>query len=418
MKYLLLIVLIALALVVVSGFIFFTPLIRNNFDPYGFIDRRGTQLINLKTKESALNDMLPTSFAGGFCRVFSPGKLPSESYERYFANYMDRSGKLLFKDFHFVEAREFSEGLAAVCKPQDDSVTSNMSIPRRNAAWVFIDTGGNVQCGPYKNVLNFSDGLAGVNALNTEYWQFVDHSGKVAISSKFGAVTAFKEGRASVRVNGKWGLIDKTGRTVILPQLPVSVGAFNEGFAPIIRRDKERVDYIDRNGDVKLSVHRAKLAGKKFIYFDSISHQLTVCESTSNGTNWTPEAYEEKVSEGLVVIEANGKYGFGDLAGNVIIKPCFDYCWPFSSGRALVYNENNSGGKFGYIAKTGQFIRPCEFVKAYSYSEGYAVASMDWRTDYFKYFDVNGTECFGREFPAAQPFHEGLAFVGKRTIWP
>ncbi len=413
-----LISLVLLGLVLTGCIAFIAPFIGSELDPYGFIDKRGIQVLNLKTKETSLNDLLPTSFTGGYCRVFIQRNIASESCQRYFANYMDRSGALLFKNFSMLEAREFSEGLAAVRTLENDSHSLNMPASVLNTCWRFIDKNRAVQCGPYKNVLDFSEGLAGVNPSNSKTWQFVDHRGKIAFPLKFESVTAFKEGRASVRIGGKWGLIDRAGRFVLSPQLPVKVGSFNEGFAPIIYPDKKYVDYIGRDGAIKLRIERTKVAGKKFIYLDSLCHGLRVCETSPGRTNWAPEAFEEKVSEGLVVIQANGKYGFGDLNGKIVIEPCFDYCWPFSCGRALVYNENNFGGRFGYVLKTGQFIRPCEFVKAYSYSEDFAVASTNWRTDYFKYFDLNGRECFGRELPAAQPFHEGLAFVGKRTIWP
>jgi translation initiation factor 6 (eIF-6) len=51
--------------------------------------------------------------------------------------------------------------------------------------------------------------------------------------------------------------------------------------------------------------------------------------------------------EGLAGVEINGKYGFIDTKGNLVIPPVYDDAWHFSEGLARV--EIN--GKWGYIDK-------------------------------------------------------------------
>lgn len=57
----------------------------------------------------------------------------------------------------------------------------------------------------------------------------------------------------------------------------------------------------------------------------------------------------KRVSSPLFRIIKNGKYGFIDQTGKIVIEPQFDLAWNFL---ALVY----VGGKAGYINKVGQFI--------------------------------------------------------------
>ncbi|HED9505902.1 TPA: WG repeat-containing protein, partial [Campylobacter coli] len=46
----------------------------------------------------------------------------------------------------------------------------------------------------------------------------IDRSGKFAIKPKFDDIWDFREGLASVGLNGKIGLIDKSGKIVIEPK--------------------------------------------------------------------------------------------------------------------------------------------------------------------------------------------------------
>lgn len=65
-------------------------------------------------------------------------------------------------------------------------------------------------------VWSFGEGLVAVK-LNGK-WGFIDKSGKIVIESKFDSGGHFSEGLAGVGLNGKWGFIDKNGEFVIEPK--------------------------------------------------------------------------------------------------------------------------------------------------------------------------------------------------------
>ncbi|MFK0495250.1 WG repeat-containing protein [Campylobacter coli] len=46
----------------------------------------------------------------------------------------------------------------------------------------------------------------------------IDKSGKIVIEPKFDSIWSFREGLAKVGLNGKYGLIDKSGKIVIEPK--------------------------------------------------------------------------------------------------------------------------------------------------------------------------------------------------------
>ncbi|ECL9187919.1 WG repeat-containing protein, partial [Campylobacter coli] len=65
-------------------------------------------------------------------------------------------------------------------------------------------------------IWDFSEGLASVG-LNGKIG-LIDKSGKFVIKPKFDSIWSFREGLAKVGLNGKYGLIDKSGKIVIEPK--------------------------------------------------------------------------------------------------------------------------------------------------------------------------------------------------------
>ena len=60
-------------------------------------------------------------------------------------------------------------------------------------------------------------------------------------------------------------------------------------------------------------------------------------------------------SEGLAAVEIQGKWGFIDGDGTVVIQPKFRSARHFSEGLALVQNDS---GLWGYISRSGDWEIP------------------------------------------------------------
>lgn len=76
---------------------------------------------------------------------------------------------------------------------------------------------------------------------------FIDKTGKTVIKPQFDGAMYFSDGLAGVEIDGKMGFIDKTGKIVIQPQFDYC-GDFREGLARIEIGGK--VKYIDKSGKV------------------------------------------------------------------------------------------------------------------------------------------------------------------------
>ena len=138
---------------------------------------------------------------------------------------------------------------------------------------------------------------------------------KVVIPAKYDDAVPFSEGLARVKLNGKGGYIDKTGKEVIPFRYDVA-WSFGEGLASVELNGK--CGYIDKTGKVVIPI--------KYDEADSFS-------------------------DGLASVKLNGKWGFIDKTGKEVIPLRYDYVSDFDDGFAVV--ELN--GKSGKIDKQGNF---------------------------------------------------------------
>ena len=109
-------------------------------------------------------------------------------------------------------------------------------------------------------------------------------------------------------------------------------------------------------------------------------------------------------SEGLAVVRLDGKYGFIDKSGNKVVPCKYDWVDSFSEGLALVILD----GKCGFIDKSGNVVIPFKYDSAYSFSEGLAVVRLDGK---YGFIDKIGNVVIPFKYDWAISFSEGLASV-------
>lgn len=178
---------------------------------------------------------------------------------------------------------------------------------------------------------------------------FIDETGKVVIAPRFDFARDFSEGLAYAEAKGFRGFIDRRGKVVItLNADDFWVGDFHEGLAAVGPRGwNGGWGYIDRSG---------RRAIKPRYWF------------------------ADDFSEGLAQVMIDGKFGFINNRGEMVIPPRFDarrvgYVWEgkfdtsrFSEGLACV----SLGNLYGYVNRRGDFVIPPQFYRAQEFSEGLA----------------------------------------------
>jgi len=132
----------------------------------------------------------------------------------------------------FDQARDFSEGLAAV---------------KKGDRWGYIDLNGEFVIPPrfYGTAAGaFAEGLA--RAPIDGRLGYIDRSGAVFIPPQFDMAIEFSEGLARITLNGERGHIDREGRMAIAPKYEFA-SPFSEGLADVKLGEKK--GYINRDGE-------------------------------------------------------------------------------------------------------------------------------------------------------------------------
>ncbi len=114
----------------------------------------------------------------------------------------------------------------------------------------------------------------------------------------------------------------------------------------------------------------------------------------------------------LFWIRENGKYGYIDKSGKVVIQPQFDNTMGFNEGLAAT----SVGGKFGYIDTKGRWAIKPQFDFTYMFSDGLALVEINKKKGWI---DRKGRIVIEpQEFEkTAIGFREGRLAVMKNGKW-
>ncbi|MEO0075422.1 MAG: WG repeat-containing protein, partial [candidate division WOR-3 bacterium] len=106
----------------------------------------------------------------------------------------------------------------------------------------------------------------------------------------------------------------------------------------------------------------------------------------------------------LFPIKQNGKYGFIDQWGRVMIRPKFDQTLGFKDKLAAVCTQ----GKWGYINTDGEYVISPQYDWAENFSEGLARVMLNKKT---YYINKAGKIVIKSKFPESGDFKELLTWV-------
>lgn len=104
-------------------------------------------------------------------------------------------------------------------------------------------------------------------------------------------------------------------------------------------------------------------------------------------------------------IEKDGKTGFRDLDGNIVIEPKFDMAEMFSEG----YSAVRVGDKHGFINETGEYVLPLQSYEFLgSLHNGLASVRIN---DKVGFINIKGEIIIKPQFEWVDEFSEGLCVV-------
>lgn len=195
----------------------------------------------------------------------------------------------------------------------------------------------------------------------------------------------FQEGLAKVCKNEKYGFIDKLGHEII-PCVYDKVEDFYLGVSIVTKDEKKGA--INQQGHWVIPC--------KYDYISGFS------------------------KDSLTAASINGKFGFIDLKGNIVVPFDYESCENFSEGLAAVSKD----GLIGFINKKGELVIQCQYVRLYDgrgFSEGLVGVSIDGGQegiydDKWGYIDKTGDIVIPfQEGLTGAPFSSGLTTIYRRS---
>ncbi len=304
----------------------------------------------------------------------------------------------------------------------------------------YIDTSGNIVISAqYDYAYSFSEGLAAVNRGGEQpvfspfrggKWGFIEKSGAVVIPFEYEGARSFSEGLAPVKKDGKWGYIDQD-ENIVIPFRYDMAYSFRNGLASVNRGGYVRDEYfccgewgyIDKNDRVVVDFRESWFSLSDpgdlipvrmdgiWGYKDRLGANVVIHPNRE----WE-EA--EGFSDGLGKVKINGKYGFINAHGELVIDATFDKVGDFHNGFAVIYETSqeivvegtgeNTCSKLGYIDKAGRCIVKPQYDWAYEFVDG--VARVSDQTGYY-FVNTQGHLINRAPFDYAEDFSEGLGQV-------
>ena len=198
------------------------------------------------------------------------------------------------------------------------------------------------------------------------------------ISSKYQFIGNIKEySYTRVKLNGKYGFIDKNGREII----PCNY------------------DWIDDEQSLCDDNCRIVLNGK-YGFIDKNGKEVIPCNYDGASI----------FNEGLAAIKLNGKWGFIDRDGIEVIPHRYEEVYAFREGFVAI----KLNGKWGFIDKSGREVIPCKYDGTYCFTGGLGSVRLQ---DKFGFVNKEGIEAIPCKYDAVADFVNGIACVELNGGW-
>jgi len=245
----------------------------------------------------------------------------------------------------------------------------------------YVDSHGRVAIEPaFLDARAFSEGLAAVHV--AAGWGYIDRDGRWVIPPRYSAAASFAEGRAAVSdERGLWGYVDTTGRVVVPPRFK-RTSRFIEGRAYGLLPDG-RVESIDREGRIAASTVAEEHATLGDVSEES-GREWRGSEPDADVTLDRRRADQAVVEAAIgsdrlpvsVKVDGATRVGYDDLEGHRVIEPTFEDGGPFIEGLARVRTAEG----YGFIGPDGNIAVPPAFDSALlRFSGGRTLAVSDGR---------------------------------------
>lgn len=319
--------------------------------------------------DTAGNWVIPPQYgsAGDFSQGLAPVKTSTGTYSEVTPGdycYINTAGQVVIPG-PFAYAYAFQHGVALFSQGDDTNGYQDG----------LVDTKGNQVASAVYDDIDWQKSWTGglIPVQQGEYWGVLNaDTGALVLPCQYDAVTIFaEEGRIAVcsAESGLWGVCDEQG-TLVVPMTYDRVGKEGDALQVWQGDDCGLLDWNGRQILPMAPYDRLAWVGSGLYYADG---QLL----DQQGESVAPWSYDAPISEtfqeGRLLVRQNGRCGYLDESGTLMIPCTYESAGAFSDGLAPVQQN----GKWGYIDRTGALVVPCQYDSAETGSRFLYVTSGD-----------------------------------------
>jgi hypothetical protein len=241
-------------------------------------------------------------------------------------------------------------------------------------------------------------------------WGFIDKTGKEIIPVIYEQAGYFYEEVTSVKENGKWYIIDTMNNRKPVRRDIDNLASFQEGLAAVKLRGQSGWGFMDKQEKIVIPP----------LYESPSSFQNGLADVKRDGKTGfinkkgkvvVPLHYDgyPHFSDGMAAVSLNDKYGFVNTKGTLVIPIQYSNVYSFYDGMAII----PISGKYGCINKKGETVIPFIYDEMYSAEGDFAVVK-----DGKGYFiDAKQNVLFPEVYQSVDGFKDGTALVKQNGIW-
>lgn len=289
--------------------------------------------------------------------------------------------------------------------------------------WGYIDAKGNLTLpASYEHAEDFQENsLAIVGVMNKS--GIINAKGYFIVNPKYDTIQPFSEGRAVVNDLQGFKVIDESGKEITDKAYSIIIGEYKEGRVRAVETNehgKYSYGYLNKRGKVVIPITYETASdfvqGKAIVKTKESSFQLI--DLTGKVLHSYPYAYVGNYGQGLLAFKRSndGKLGYMDEQGKIVIEPKFSNAESFIDGRAIVSLSENNRDRYGVIDRTEHFVIKPNYNQILYLDEGrFAIGKekdpqLPCRSIY-ALADSDGHILTGFIFNTIEKYQDGLASV-------
>jgi hypothetical protein len=291
----------------------------------------------------------------------------------------------------------------------------------RNGQYLFMDLMGKEMTAPIFKTIIATDTNQFVRVQNdsTKLWQYYDVTKNALAFANlfFEEVSAFKWGYATIKKNGKWGVIDEKGNETVAPKHDKVQLLINNSQVFFVVYEKEKRGLLNASGNNVLlpeyelitasnsKLFKVKKAGKYAIVNTKGEEALKTKYDHISNLEEEPE-----LPSWPAIVRKKNKVGLLDQYLNEIVEPSYE--------RIEYLGDNlyasTLKGKKGMLAANGKILAGNYLDEILPESEKYLPCKQNGK---WGYLFINGKMMIQPTYEEVGNFHKNLALVKMDGKW-